>query len=325
MSLERYESLRKKYRDVVAEASRARPKTMFSIGPLSLNLAIGNPHGVPAGRFIQLFGMPSVGKSTVALDIVRQWQDRAAENDALYVDFERGFDMQYAANTGVDLDRLIMVRADTTEQGMNVIEAAVREGIKLVVVDSIAAGMPSTELEKGYDDNPKMASNAGLWTRFVNRMIPLIDNNDTLIVLLNQMRKNFSMMSREENIPYGGVALKHASSLDIALSRIKQEDTRITVQALAKKNKVGNPLRRAEFFIEYGRGIRHDLDILTLALDAGIVSRSGAWYSYDGQRAQGLEGAASTFDIGTLRSAVLGEHERVMQHMEQTEGEESHE
>lgn len=299
-----HEGLLKKYKNYIATADVARPKTKFSLGPLSLNLAVGDPNGVESGKFIQIFGKPASGKSTLSLEMIKAWQQANETNEALYVDFERTFDQRYALNVGVDLKRLFIVRADTTEQGMSIIEQAVEEGIKLVVVDSIAAGMPSSELDKDYTDSPKMASNAGLWTRFANRMVGKIDNKDALVVLLNQMRKNFSMMAREEEIPYGGLALQFATSVSIQMQRIKTEDTRITVQAIIKKNKVGAPNTRAEFYIDYGRGINHKADIINLALNAGIVTRSGAWYSYAGEKAQGLDGACEIFPVETIAAQL---------------------
>ncbi len=303
----RYEELHKLFKNFVLTSSVTRPKTKFSLGPLSVNLAIGDVSGVDSGRFVQIFGKPSVGKSTLALDIVRQWQERDELNDALYVDYERALDQDYANTIVADPNRLYIVRADTTEQGQDIIEAAIDSGVKLIVIDSIAAGMPSNELEKDNQQNPKMASNAGLWTRFTSRIIGKIDNSDTMIILLNQMRKNFSTMSREEEIPWGGLALQFATSVSIALSRIKTEDNRITVQALIKKNKVGNPQQRAEFFIEFGKGIRHDMDVITLAINAGIVTKSGTWYYYKDNKAQGVQGAAELFPLDEIRTLLTKE------------------
>ncbi len=302
----KHEALFKKYKAVLAPGNIARPKTYFSMGPLSLNLAIGDVRGVPGGRIVQIFGKSSVGKSTLSLDIIRQWQARSEDNVAMCVDFERAYDAGYANNIGVDTSRLAILRADTTEQGLNIVEDAVNNDIKLIIIDSVAAGLPSSELDKHYDDSPKMASNAGLWTRFASRIIPLIDNRDCLIILLNQLRKNFSMMSREEEIPYGGLALQYASSVNIGLQRIKTEDRRITVQATVKKNKVGNPQTRAEFFIDYGFGINHGADIITLAINNGLVNKSGAWYTYDKYKEQGLDNAARNFPLQEIADKMIG-------------------
>lgn len=290
----------------ITTADVVREKTVFSLGPLSLNLAIGNARGVESGRFVQIFGKPSVGKSTLVMDIIRQWQEVHADNDALYVDFERALDARYINAIGVDLSRLLVVRADTTEQGQNIIEQAIESGIKLIVVDSIAAGVPSSELDKRYDESPKMASGAGLWTRFALRMIPRMDNNDVLVILINQMRKNFSMMSRDEEIPWGGLALQYASSVNVHLQRIETKNDHIGVRATIKKNKVGSPMTTADFDIAYGQGIRHDLDVLTLAQNAGIIGVNGSWYSYGQVKAQGIEGAAATFPVHEIKEVLLG-------------------
>lgn len=310
ISMTKLEAQRKKWGPFVTTGDVKRPKTLYSIGPLSVNLAIGNQGGVPGGRFIQIFGKPSVGKSTLVLDTIRQWQQRGDDNVAMYVDFERAYDEDYAEALGVDTARLLISRTDTTEQSMDVIEDAVACGIKLIVVDSIPAGMPASELEKGYGDNPQMARNAGLWTRFANRMMGRVDNNDVLVILVNQMRKNFNTMSREQEIPWGGLALQYASSVNIALVRTETKDNHITIEALIKKNKVGNPQIRAEFMIAYGKGIRHDIDLITLAKNAGVITLNGAWYTYKDYKGQGIEGAAANLPLDEIRDVLIAKDDR---------------
>lgn len=301
------DALLKKYKGIVSLASEPRPKRWFSMGPLGLNLAIGDARGVQSGKIVQVFGKPSSGKSTLSLDVIRQFQrDYPEDAFPLLVDFERAFDPSYAASIGVDLDRLYVVRPDTGEQGLNIVETAiVNEGVKLVVVDSVSAMKPASENDKDYDDNAKMASAAGLVTRFCNRMIGLIDNNDALVIMLNQMRKNFSTMSPEQEIPWGGMALQFATSVSVAMARIRTEDSRMTSQAIIKKNRAGAPQSRTEFFINYGRGIDHDADVLSLACDRGIVFKNGAWFSYGEHKAQGAEKAAREFPMTEIRQKIV--------------------
>lgn len=299
------DSLLKKYNKTLTLASQVKPKSLYSLGTLSLNMAVGNVEGVPGGKIIMLLGKQSSGKSTLAMEGIAAYQRSHPEEQALYIDFERSIDPLYARNMGIDLDRLIVVREDTTEDGLDRCEEFIHAGIKYVVIDSVAAANPKSELDKGYGDSPKMASNAGLMTRFCNRIVPLIDNKDAILVLINQYRKNFSQMSRETEIPWGSLALQYTTSVIISLARIATEGKEQTVQAIIKKNKVGSPQTRTDFVIQYGSGIDHALDILTIALNSGIIQRSGAWYEFNGHKAQGMEKAKSTFPIDELQSLVI--------------------
>lgn len=304
------QDLEKHLRTFIQRANQPRIHSFIPIGPLSMNLAIHGPHGVPAGRIIQVFGKPSSGKSTLMLDTIRQYQQQYPGQAPIYVDYERSFSADYAGAMGIDLEDLYIVRPDTTEQGMAVAEACVRNrSTKLVIVDSIAAATPSSEVEKSIEDSPKMASNAGLVTRFVNRINPLLDNNDVMLIVVNQMRKNFSTMSPETEIPYGGLALQFYAAVNILLQAIKNEDDKMTVQAFIRKNKVGAPRTRVQYRIDYGVGIRHDLDILEAGVEAGMITRSGSWmqYNHNGEdfRAQGIDKAAQSFPIDRIREQLI--------------------
>jgi len=297
--------LLKKYKEFISLGNKERQKTFFSLGPLSVNLSVGDSRGIPSGRLVQVVGKQSSGKSTLALDIMAQHQ-RTSGLEVVYIDFERSYDMDYAAAIGIDLGRLYVVRPDTTEQGLNIAEEAIKSGeIKLVVIDSIAAAMPSSELPKDYDDSPKMASNAGLITRFANRIIPLLDNNDALLIVLNQLRKNFSTLSPETEIPFGGMSLQYATAVTLHVTKTSTKDTFQTTQVVVKKNKVSAPQGRCEFTIQYGVGIRHDLDLLTLAIGVGLVVKNGAWLSYNDIKVQGLDKAAVEFPLQEIRDRLL--------------------
>lgn len=299
-------NLEKKYGQFIMKADQERPKTYFSLGPLSMNLAIGNVKGVPSGRIIQITGKSSTGKSTLALTILAEHLKEKIEEYGMYVDFERTFDKVYAAACGVPLDRLYVVRPDTTEQGFNIIEEAIKsEGIKLFVVDSVAAAKPSSEDDKTYEQSAKMASNAGLLTRFCNRIIPLADNNDVLVVMINQMRKNFNIMSREDEVPWGGLALMYNTSVLINMQKIKTEEDRIEVRTIIKKNKVGAPQVKSEYSLRYGKGIDFGADILNLALKVNIVEKRGSWYNYGNIKAQGEDKAIEAFPMDEIKAKVI--------------------
>jgi recombination protein RecA len=300
------DALLKKYRDAIRLANEDRPKTWISLGPLSLNIAVGNSRGVKAGRIIQIVGKYSSGKSTLALDIIRQHQFDYPEAVVVYVDFERAFDKYYAQNVGVDLDRLHIVTADSTEEGFNIVEAFVKTGdIRLIIIDSIAAAKSSTENDKDYDDSMKMASSAGAITRFCNRIVPLLDNYDTLLVVLNQLRANFNTLSPEKEIPFGSKSLQYATSVTIQTTNIQNTQDETEIQAVIKKNKVGAPRHVTKFFIKYGQGIDHAQDVLTLALERGIINKSGAWFAYGDRKAQGMNKATQEFPIEEIKQKIL--------------------
>lgn len=299
------EKLIKKYQDYIQTGDVERPKSWFSLGPLSVNLAVGDPRGVQSGRIVQIVGKQSSGKSTLALEIARQYQEDT-KLPVLYVDFERAYDRNYARSIGVNIADLLMVRPDTTEIGMNIIEDAIKEsGIKLVIIDSIAAAMPSTELQKDYDDAQKMAGNATIITRFCNRIVPVLDNYDTLLVVLNQNRKNFSTLSKEDEVPFGGTALQYATSVTLQVTRIETKENYQTTQVIIKKNRTNAPQGRAAFRIDYGKGINAKLDIFELALARGWIEKSGAWYTYKEFKGQGKENASESFPIDELRQRLL--------------------
>jgi recombination protein RecA len=294
-----------KWSQFVTKASEMERHPYISLGPLSVNLAVGNPKGIEMGRIIQLVGKPSSGKSTLSLDIIRQYQQEH-NADVFYIDFERSFDPEYAQSCGVDIERVFRIHPDTTEQGFDIAEAVLQEEEhRLIVVDSVAAARPSSEDGKAYGDNPKMASSAGLLTRFCNRINPLLDNTGSTLIMINQLRKNFSMMSPETEIPFGGMALSFYTALTIHLTRIKSEDIRQTVQAVIQKNKKGAPKHRTEFKIVYGLGVDHIEDILTLAEQYNIIQKGGAWYTYGDLKVQGLQRAGEQFPIKEITQKVL--------------------
>lgn len=303
------DELLKKYKSTVMPGSVERPRTWISQGPLSLNLAIGDPRGVKTGRIIQIVGKYSSGKSTLALDIVAQHQ-KATGNPVVYADFERSFDKEYAEAVGVNTNALYIVRGDSTEDGFSFVEKAVKSGdIRLVIIDSVAAAKPSNEDEKDYGENAKMAGNSGIITRFVNRIVPLIDNHDVLLICLNQLRANFNTMSPEREIPYGAKSLHYATSVMIQLTNIKNTEEETEIQAVIKKNKVGAPRHVTRFMINYGKGIDHAQDIIQLALEKDIVVKSGSWFSYNGIKAQGMERAIAEFPVGEIQELVLSAYE----------------
>lgn len=299
-----------RYADFITPLSEMQAKPLISLGPLSVNIAAGNPLGAPMGKIYQLVGKQSSGKSTLSLDIVAQYLRANPDERVLYVDFERSIDPIYAVRCGVDPTRLLRVHADTTEQGMDIIENVILDGVaRLAVIDSVAAAKPSSEDGKSYSDSPKMASAAGILSRFCTRITPILDNNDATIIMINQLRKNFSMMSHETEIPWGGMSLQFSVALSIHLTRTGYKGDTQETQAHIKKNKVGAPTKKAEFKISFGSGIDHKQDVFNLARDMGIITGS-TWYNYGDLKAQGEEKSIALFPMDEIRARVIESAER---------------
>lgn len=300
------EILLKKYRDTVSLATVPRPHQSISLGPLSVNLMFGRTDGIISGRIVQIIGKPQHGKTTLALDILAQYLNQHPERYAMYLDFERTFDDSYAHSCGIPLERLYVVRADYAEIGLQILEESIAgDLIQLAVLDSVPFALPKDEVDKDFSDRPKMASSATIITRFCQRVVPLLDNKDTTLVLINQYRKNFSTMSREEEIPFGGMALQYASSVIIKTALVKTEEDRITVQATVRKSKVSGPFKKTEFYINFGRGIDHNTDVLALAEELDIVVKKGSWYKYGEMSVQGAASAVEIFPMDEIKNAVL--------------------
>lgn len=284
-----------------------RQETYIPFSSPTLNTLVGGK-GVRSGRLIQLIGDKSSGKTTLALDLVRNAQkivnDKGEPRGVVYVDFERTYDPAYAAICGVDTDNLFVVTPPSTELGFEIVEEVAKAGAALIVIDSVPAAVPSIELEKEYTEEQKMAIGASIITRFCKRIVPVLDDHNVLLVVINQWRANFSTMSKRVVSPYGPKQLQYSSSLTIELTRIKNEDVRTTVQVVVEKSKQGKEREKAEIIIGYAQGLDIAADIILNAIERGIVTQSGAWFKYGELRAQGMENAKSIFPIEELRSKL---------------------
>ena len=300
------ETLKKKYKGVVRSASEVRDHHIVSLGPLSLNYVLGSMHGAPAGRLVQIVGKESSGKSTLAFDIIAQHQHDYPNMMIIYLDYERTYDPIYAAACGINTETMLLLTPNSAEEGADMVEEFIRTGeVKLVILDSIPAAIPRTEHDKTMTDSPKMASSAGFITRFVQRIAYQLDNYDVMFIAINQLRMNFSAMSPERYVPFGGMALQYATSIRIDLERIKNENDQQTIRAFIKKSKVGSPRGMTEFKIVYGQGIDHAGDILTLATQFNIVRQSGAWFTYGDIKCQGMANARQQMPLEEIKEKIL--------------------
>jgi len=265
-------------------------------GSLSLDTALG-VGGVPRGRVVEIFGPESGGKTTLALHIVAEAQKR--NGLAAFIDAEHALDVSYARKIGVNTDDLLISQPDSGEQALEIAETLVRSGaLDVLVVDSVAALVPRSELEGDMGD-AQMGLQARLMSQALRKLTASISKSKTTVIFINQLRMKIGMFMGNPETTTGGNALKFYSSirLDIRkITTIKQGENIIGNRTRVKvvKNKLAPPFREAEFDIIFGEGISREGDILDLGAEQGVIEKSGAWYSYKGERlGQGRENTKS--------------------------------
>jgi len=268
------------------------PISVISTGSISFDAALG-VGGVPRGRVIEIFGPESSGKTTITLQIIAEAQK--AGGLAAFVDAEHALDPVYARKLGVDTDNLLISQPDYGEQALEITEALVRSGaIDVLVVDSVAALVPKAELDGEMGDS-HVGLQARLMSQALRKLTGTVSKSRTSLIFINQIREKIGVMFGNPETTTGGRALKFYSSVRIDIRRIaavKEGDVVTGSRTKVKivKNKVAAPFREAEFDILYGEGISREGDVLDLAVLHNIVEKSGAWYSYDGERiGQGRE------------------------------------
>jgi recombination protein RecA len=282
-----------------------------STGSPSLDLALG-VGGLPRGRVTEIFGPESSGKTTLALQVVAEAQKHGGVS--AFVDAEHALDVEYAKKLGVKTEDLLISQPDTGEQALEIVETLLRSGaLDVIVVDSVAALVPRSELEGDMGD-ASMGSQARLMSQALRKLTAVISKSRTILIFINQIRMKIGVVFGNPETTTGGNALKFYSSVRLDIRRIgaikKGEEiignrTRVKVV----KNKVAPPFRKTEFDILYGQGINREGDILDIATTAGIVERSGTWYSYGEDR------------IGQGRDRVVGflkDNPKIYQKIEKT-------
>ena len=274
------------------------PISVISTGSISFDAALG-VGGVPRGRVIEIFGPESSGKTTITLQIIAEAQK--AGGMAAFVDAEHALDPQYAKKLGVDVDNLLISQPDYGEQALEITEALVRSGaIDVLVVDSVAALVPKAELDGEMGDS-HMGLQARLMSQALRKLTGTVSKSRTSLIFINQIREKIGVMFGNPETTTGGRALKFYSSVRIDIRRIaavKEGDDVVGSRTKVKivKNKVAAPFREAEFDILYGEGISREGDVLDQAVLQNIVEKSGAWYSFSGERiGQGRENVRQYF------------------------------
>ena len=280
-----------------------------STGSVSLDIACGIG-GLPRGRIIEIYGPESSGKTTLALHVIAEAQKSGGK--AAFIDAEHALDPVYARALGVDIDELLVSQPDTGEDALEICEMLIRSGaLAIVVIDSVAALVPKSEIEGDMGDS-HVGAQARLMSQALRKITGVANKTGTMVVFINQLREKIGVMFGNPETTTGGRALKFYSSVRLDVRRvesIKQGDSIIGNRTRVKvvKNKVAPPFKMTEFDIMYGKGISRSGDILDCAVDARLIEKAGAWNSYKGERiGQGRENVKS----------YLEEHPHLMDELE---------
>ena len=298
----------------LGQREKAVDADAVSTGSLGLDIALGIG-GLPRGRVIEIYGPESSGKTTLALHAVAEIQKKGGV--AAYIDAEHALDPSYARKLGVDIDEMLISQPDTGEQALEITDTLVRSGgVDIVVIDSVAALTPKAELEGEMGDQlPGLQ--ARLMSQALRKLTSSISKSNTIVLFINQIRMKIGIMFGNPETTSGGNALKFYASVRLDIRRIgaiKDKDEVVGNQTRVKvvKNKVAPPFRQVEFDIMYGHGISKSGELLDLGVKAGVVEKSGSWFSYDGQRiGQGRENAKQYLEANkdaasAIESAIRG-------------------
>src|SRR6478609_1055509 len=268
--------------------------SVIPTGAINLDAAIGIG-GIPRGRITEIYGPESSGKTTLSLHVVANAQK--AGGVAAFIDAEHALDTEYARKLGVDVENLLISQPDTGEQALEIADILVRSGaVDVVVVDSVAALVPKAEIEGEMGDS-HMGLQARLMSQALRKLTGAISRSKTSVIFINQLREKIGVMFGNPETTTGGKALKFYASLRLDIRRIgpvkeKEDVIGSHVRVKVVKNKVAPPFRQAEFDIMYAEGISHTSLLVDIGSESGIIEKSGAWYSYQGQRiGQGRENA----------------------------------
>jgi recombination protein RecA len=284
-------------------------------GAINLDAAIGIG-GIPRGRITEIYGPESSGKTTLCLHVVANAQK--AGGVAAYIDAEHALDTEYAKKLGVDVENLLISQPDTGEQALEICEILVRSGaVDIVVIDSVAALVPKAEIEGDMGDS-HVGLQARLMSQALRKLTGAIARSKTSVVFINQLREKIGVMFGNPETTTGGKALKFYASVRLDIRRIqavkeKEDVVGSHVRVKVVKNKVAPPFKQAEFDIMYAEGISHTSLLVDIGAEANIIEKSGAWYSYNGQKiGQGRENAKMFLKDNPAMMAEIEEKVKVV-------------
>lgn len=309
----------------LGEEARPQVETISS-GALALDIALG-VGGFPRGRIIEVFGPESSGKTTVALHAIAEVQKVGGQ--AAFIDAEHALDPVYASKLGVNIQELLLSQPDTGEQALEISEALVRSGaVDIIVIDSVAALVPKAEIEGEMGDS-HVGLQARLMSQALRKLSGAINKSNTIAVFINQIREKVGIMFGNPETTPGGRALKFYSSVRLEVRRaetIKQGNEMIGNRTRIKvvKNKVAPPFKQADVDIMFGEGISKEGSVLDIAAELDIVKKSGAWYSFEGERlGQGRENAKQFLKenrgiYATIENRIRAHYELPLIHVEET-------
>jgi recombination protein RecA len=297
-----------------AESARVRVESIPT-GAINLDAAIG-VGGIPRGRVTEIFGPESSGKTTLCLHVVANAQRTGGV--AAFIDAEHALDIEYAKKLGVDVQNLLVSQPDTGEQALEICEILVRSGaVDIVVIDSVAALVPKAEIEGEMGDS-HVGLQARLMSQALRKLTGAIARSRTSVVFINQLREKIGVMFGNPETTTGGKALKFYASVRLDIRRLgavkdKEEVIGSQVRVKVVKNKVAPPFKQAEFDIMYAEGISHVGLLVDIGSEANIIEKSGAWYSYNGQRiGQGRENAKLFLKDNPVLQAEIEEKVKVV-------------
>ena len=278
----------------LGEGEQIEDIQVVSTGSLGLDIALG-VGGLPRGRVVEIYGPESSGKTTLTLQVIAQMQKQGGT--CAFVDAEHALDVQYAQKLGVNLPDLLISQPDTGEQALEIVDSLVRSGaVDLIIVDSVAALTPKAELE-GEMGDALPGLQARLMSQALRKLTAHIKKTNCMVIFINQIRMKIGVMYGSPETTTGGHALKFYASVRLDIRRIgaiKERDEVVGNQTRVKvvKNKLAPPFKQVEFDIMYGEGVSKSGELIDLGVKAGVVEKSGAWFSYDSQRiGQGRENA----------------------------------
>jgi len=290
--------------------------TYFPSSLVSVNRVLGDMRGIQGGSIVQLLAEPGHGKTTLALDFIAQAQKSGVKDvsitsgkttqviNAVFVDLERTFDYTYAKKLGVDVTKLAVYKPDFAEKALPTLEHLLEQGLQVIVFDSVPAMITKDEFDKDVDEPARMAGSANILSRWLIRLIGLVDNSDALIIFINQYRANLSPMARSEKKPFGPRALRYFCKIILELAKIKNEDDRSTIQLTVSKNKQAPEGMKTEYYMKKGKGIAAQHDVFSLAVELGHIKKSGSWFEYNGVKAQGADSSIELFPMTEIRTKV---------------------